>query len=74
MSKCLSVPKELEELMWECRACIECRDECIASLFKAKKAITYGVKAEKVRRDRRPQADRSSSAGSRPRPELGPGT
>ena len=49
MSKCLSVPKELEELMWECRACIECRDECIASLFKAKKAITYGVKAEKVR-------------------------
>ena len=44
-----AVPDELKELMFDYQVGIKCRDKCIDSLFKAKRAIKYGKDAEKSR-------------------------
>jgi hypothetical protein len=50
MEKELNVPDELVDLMVEWAVCIQCRDECIKSIFKARRAIYYGKLAEKANR------------------------
>ena len=49
-TKTFPVPEELKELMIEYHAAQGCRDKCISSLFKAKKAIYYGKQAYKAQR------------------------
>lgn len=46
----LKVPEEMVDLMDEYYTCIKCRNECIRSVFKSKRAIYYGKMAEKARR------------------------
>jgi hypothetical protein len=46
----LTVPEELRDLMDEWKVCTGCRDACISSVFKAKRAIYYGKQAEKANR------------------------
>ena len=41
----LDVPEEVRELFDEVVACNQCRDVCIRSVFKAKRAIYYAKKA-----------------------------
>lgn len=50
MTKELEVPEELKELMLDWKVSIECRDKCIAMVFKAKRAIYYGKLADKANR------------------------
>ena len=46
----LKVPEEMVELMEEYQVFNECRDQCINSFFKAKRAIYYGKQAKKAER------------------------
>ena len=41
----LEVPEEVRELFDEVVACNQCRDVCIRSVFKARRAIYYAKKA-----------------------------
>jgi len=49
MSKEFKVSEEIQDIWIEYAACIGCRDKCINSVFKAKRAINYGKGAEKAR-------------------------
>ena len=50
MPKTYRLPAELIELGDEFIAAIECRDKCIKSFFKAKKAIFYQKEATKIKK------------------------
>lgn len=50
-TKELEVPEEVRELFDEVLACNQCRDECIRSVFKAKRAIYYAKKAVRANTD-----------------------
>ena len=43
------VTEEIRDLWNEYIACIGCRDKCIDSIFKSKRAISYGKSAEKAK-------------------------
>ena len=45
----LKVPEEMQDLMLDYRVGIACRDTCVNSLFRTKRAIKYGKDAEKAR-------------------------
>lgn len=45
----LEVPEELKEIMADYQSALGCRDECVRSVFRAKRAIYYGRIAEKSR-------------------------
>ena len=47
----LEVPEEVRELFEEVVACNQCRDVCIRSVFKAKRAIYYAKKAIRANTD-----------------------
>ena len=47
----LEVPEEVRELFDEVAACNQCRDVCIRSVFKAKRAIYYAKKAVRANED-----------------------
>ena len=44
------VCEEITDLFDESRVCDICRDECVRSVFKAKRAIYYGKQAMQARR------------------------
>jgi hypothetical protein len=44
------VPEEIADLFDDAAVSEECRDQCIGSFFKAKRAIYYGTLARKTRR------------------------
>lgn len=48
--KTLQLPQEIIDLADSYFAAIHCRDHCIQSIFKAKKAIFYQKQAEKFRK------------------------
>ena len=47
----LEVPEEVRELFDEVVACNQCRDVCIRSVFRAKRAIYYAKKAARANAD-----------------------
>ena len=47
--KSLEVSEEIQELLDEVVACTQCRDACINSVFKAKRAIYYAKQAERAK-------------------------
>ena len=47
--KSLEVSEEIQELFGEVVACTQCRDACINSVFKAKRAIYYAKQAERAK-------------------------
>lgn len=49
VKKDIEVPEELKDLMLDYTVNLSCRDRCIVSVFKAKRAIFYGKQAEKAR-------------------------
>ena len=51
MEEILEVPDELKDLILEYKVCIQCRDEAIRSVFRAKRAISYGMQGEKARKE-----------------------
>lgn len=48
--KTFQVPEEIRELFDEATAAEKCRDKCVASIFKAKRAIYYAKHAIQCRR------------------------
>jgi len=49
MAKEYEIPEETKDIFDTYTSALECRDECIRSVFKANRAIKYGKKAEKAR-------------------------
>ena len=47
--KSLEVSEEIQELFGDVVACTQCRDACINSVFKAKRAIYYAKQAERAK-------------------------
>lgn len=45
------VPGEVRDLFDEYAACVACRDECIKSVFRARRAIFYAKRALSAQRD-----------------------
>lgn len=43
------VSDEIKELFADSKSAFACRDQCIVSMFKAKRAIYYGKEAEKAK-------------------------
>ena len=48
MENDLKVPDEMKDLMLDYTVGIQCRNECINSFFRSKRAIQYGKGAEKA--------------------------